>query len=171
MLCEFLPDHEPNETIYRLVAATLDAFAERHDLNALVRYFEVWLLKLAGFFPDLRSCASCGASGRDGEIWLSSDGSPRCSDCSGGRGVRVGPTLRATLARILAESPAHFAATAPPEDQLDRLAEIALLVIRHALERDLKSYALFNRLRREMEPERGQGPDVRGQGKRIPSLP
>jgi len=151
LLCEFLPDHEPNETIYRLVAATLDAFGERHDLNALVRYFEVWLLKLAGFFPDLRACASCGAASQDGELWLSSDGSPRCADCSGGRGVRVGPALRATLARMLAEPPARFAASAPSADQLDRLAEIALLVIRHALERDLKSYALFNRLRREME--------------------
>jgi DNA repair protein RecO (recombination protein O) len=151
LLCEFLPDHEPNETIYRLVTATLDAFGRGRDMNALVRYFEVWLLKLAGFFPDLRACAACGVpSDQDGEVWLSSDGSPRCAACSGGRGVRVGTRLRATLARALAEPPARFAASPPPADELDRLAEIALLVIRHSLERDLKSYALFNRLRREM---------------------
>lgn len=151
MLCEFLPDHEPNETIYRLVSATLDAFGEGRDLNALVRYFEVWLLKLAGFFPDLRACAACGAETEEGgDVWLSSDGSPRCAECSGGRGIRVGPRLRATLARALAEAPARFAATPPPVDELERLAEIALLVTRHSLERELKSYALYNRLRREM---------------------
>jgi DNA repair protein RecO (recombination protein O) len=150
LLCEFLPDHEPNETIYRLVAATLDAFGEGRDLESLVRYFEVWLLKLAGFYPDLRTCAACGAGAYDGEIWLSSDGSPRCADCSGSRGVRVGPRLRATLARLLAEPPSRFAAAPPSADELERLAEIALLVVRHSLERDLKSYALFNRLRREM---------------------
>lgn len=150
LLCEFLPDHEPNETIYRLVAATLDAFATGGDPITLVRYFEVWLLKLAGFYPDLRVCATCGAGASDGEIRLSSDGSPRCPECSGGRGVRVGPRLRATLARILAEPPARFAANPPPSDELERLAEIALLVVHHSLERDLKSFALFNRLRREM---------------------
>jgi DNA repair protein RecO (recombination protein O) len=165
MLCEFLPDHEPNETVYRLVAATLDAFDGASDLTALVRYFEVWLLKLAGFFPDLRRCAACDAPATDAdELWLSSDGSPRCGDCSGRRGVRVGPRLRATLARILAESPARFAAAPPAADELDRLAEIALLVVRHSLERDLKSYALFNRLRREMDDDKSPGSAVRSRG-------
>jgi DNA repair protein RecO (recombination protein O) len=152
LLCEFLPDHEPNETVYRLVAAALDAFGPGRDLNATVRYFEVWLLKLAGFYPDLRSCAVCGEpTGEAAEVWLGGDGSPRCAGCSGGRGINVGTRLRATLARVLAESPSRFAAAPPPADHLERLAEIALLIIRHALERDLKSYALFNRLRREME--------------------
>lgn len=154
LLCEFLPDHEPNETVFRLVAATLDAFGPGHDLNAAVRYFEVWLLKLAGFFPDLRTCASCGEqTGANAEIRLGGDGSPRCATCSGNRGVGVGPGLRATIARVLAEPPARFAAAPPPADHLDRLAEIALLIVRHALERDLKSYALFNRLRREAESQ------------------
>ena len=152
MLCEFLPDHEPNETIYRLVTATLEALGDGGDLTALVRYFEVWLLKLAGFFPDLRLCASCGAdSASDGEVWVSSDGSPRCPACSGGRGVRVGPILRATLARLLSEPPARFADRPPDAGTLDGVAELTLLVVRHSLERDLRSYALFNRLRREME--------------------
>ena len=151
LLCEFLPDHEPNETVYRLVAAALEAFGDGRDLNAVVRYFEVWMLKLAGFYPDLRSCAACSAAtGQDDEVWLGGDGSPRCASCSGGRGVKVGTRLRATLARILVEPPARFAADPPPADHLDRLAEIALLIIRHSLERDLKSYVLFNRLRREM---------------------
>ena len=151
LLVEFLPDQEPNEAIYRLVRAALEALGEGHDPYVVVRYFEIWLLRLGGFFPDLRRCAVCGASAPpDGPIWLTNEGVPRCTDCSGGRGVRAGPGLRATLARALAEAPSLFAANAPPKDHVNRLAEINYAIIRHALERDLRSHALFHRLRREL---------------------
>jgi DNA repair protein RecO (recombination protein O) len=164
LLCEFLPDHEPNETVYRLVGATTDALGKEVDLNALVRYFEIWLLKLAGFYPDLRRCAACdGTIAPEDDVWLSSEGSPRCRDCSNGRGLRVDRRMRAALVRVLAEPPARFAADPPPAEVIDRFAEIALSIIRHSLERDLKSFAIFNRLRREMdarvEPEPRAGDD------------
>jgi len=152
LLNEFMPDHEPNEAVFRLTKATLDALGEGLDPVPLVRYFEVWLLKLGGFFPDLKRCASCGAPvGQEGTVWLTGEGVPRCVDCSGGRGARIGPGLRATLARMLAEAPARFAAKPVSEEQMSRLGEANYQIVRHALERDLKSYALFNRLRREAE--------------------
>ena len=152
LCCEFLPDHEPSDTVYRLLTATLDAFGEHADSHALVRYFEVWLLKLAGFYPDLRRCGGCDLpTSADADIWLSGDGAPQCPTCSSGRGVRVTPAVRSTISRILAEPPARFAERPPPADHLDRLAEFSLLIIRHSLERDLKSFALFNRLRRDTE--------------------
>ncbi len=157
LLCEFLPDREPNETVYRLVGATIAALGESPNTNAIVRYFEVWLLKLAGFYPDLRTCAVCDATtGHGATVWIAADGSQRCEHCSAGRGVTVGPRLRSTLSRILAEPPARFAENPPAQDELDRLAEIALLIMRHSLERDLKSYALFNRMRREIDKLPGE---------------
>ena len=60
LVIEFVPDHEPNERVYRLVNATLeslrrigatDAKERNEKLTAIVRYFEIWMLKLAGFFP------------------------------------------------------------------------------------------------------------------------
>src|SRR6185295_15303764 len=44
LLTEFLPDHEPNERLYRLVTATLDEIEEGNDLARVLRYFETWLL-------------------------------------------------------------------------------------------------------------------------------
>ena len=157
LLCEFLPDREPNETVYRLVGATVTALATSTNTNAVVRYFEVWLLKLAGFYPELTACAGCrNATASGSTVWISVDGSPRCETCSGGRGIAVGPRLQTTLARILAEPPSLFAANPPAPDHLDRLAEIALVILRHSLERDLKSYALFNRMRREIDKLPGE---------------
>jgi DNA repair protein RecO (recombination protein O) len=154
LLVEFLPDAEPNEAAYRLVRAALGALGEALDPFVVARYFEVWLLRLSGFYPDLKRCAVCGApSGQDGPVWLTNEGVPRCQDCSGGRGVRVGPGLRSTLARALAEPPDRFAASPPPKDHLTRLAEINYAIIRHTLERDLRSHALFHRLSREAGAE------------------
>ena len=150
LLCEFLPDHEPNEAVYRLVRATLGALADGSDPSRLACYFEVWLLKLGGYFPDLKRCSSCGVQTTpDGAIWLTGEGVPRCVECSGGRGVRVDPALRATLAGMLAEPPARFASGRTPDEHVNRFAEINYQIIRHALERDLKSHALFHRLRRD----------------------
>jgi DNA repair protein RecO (recombination protein O) len=150
LLSEFVPDHEPNETVYRLVRATLDAIGQGADPVPLVRYFEVWLLKLSGFFPDLKRCAGCEESiGVDGTLFLTPEGMPRCAECCGGHGMRIGPDLRATLARALAEAPGKFAANPAPDDQLQRLGDVNYQIVRHALERDLRSFALFNRLRRE----------------------
>jgi DNA repair protein RecO (recombination protein O) len=150
LVSEFVPDHEPNETVYRLVRATLDALGKGSDPVPLVRYFEVWLLKLAGFFPDLTQCAACDAECDPGNVlYLTPEGMPRCAECSGGKGMRIGPGMRATLARMLAEAPARFAARPAPDDQLNALGDITYQIVRHALERDLKAFALFNRLRRE----------------------
>jgi DNA repair protein RecO (recombination protein O) len=150
LLGEFVPDHEPNETVYRLVRATLDAIGQTSDPFPLVRYFEVWLLKLSGFFPDLKRCARCeGEIGPNVTLFLAPEGTPRCEECSGGHGMRIGPGLRATIGHILAEAPARFAARPAQDEQLQRLGDVNYQIVRHALERDLKSFALFNRLRRE----------------------
>jgi DNA repair protein RecO (recombination protein O) len=150
LVSEFVPDHEPNETVYRLVRATLDAIGQGSDPVPLLRYFEVWLLKLSGFFPDLKRCVRCETEIHpDDTLFLTSEGMPRCAECSGGNGMRIGASLRVTLTRVLAESPARFVESPAPDEQLQRLGDINYQIVRHALERDLKSFALFNRLRRE----------------------
>jgi DNA repair protein RecO (recombination protein O) len=146
LLCEFLPEHEPDETTYRLVAATMSALASHADITALVRYFEVWMLRLAGFFPDLSRCGGCGGIQ---QLRLGTDGVPRCPKCATGPGQPLSPAPAAIVRRILGESPAKFAGDPPDVADLDQLGEICYQVTRHALEREPRSYSLFNRLRRE----------------------
>src|SRR4029078_1424093 len=60
LLIEFSPPRQANDTLFRVVAACLEAIAESpSDLQAVVRYFEVWLLKIEGFLPDLKRCPDC----------------------------------------------------------------------------------------------------------------
>lgn len=147
LLVEFLPDHEPNERIYRLVVAVLSAVEDGHSLACLLRYFETWLLRLVGFFPDAARCSSCGdAISGEWPVFLTASGEPLCASCSGGRGVRVGAPVRRAIGRLLKSHPAAFAAGETNADDIVQMREINYQIIRHALERDLRSPALLKLL-------------------------
>ena len=144
LLNEFLPDNEPNERLYRLVTASLDAIAQDNDLNTVLRYFETWLLRLMGFFPDIAVCTMCGATVPANEsVFLTAEGAPRCLACSGGRGAVVDSEHRAVLNEIFRSHPSEFARRQLRPDSIARIGEINYQIIRHALERDLRSHSLL----------------------------
>ncbi len=60
LLVEFAPPHEPNERLYRMARISLETAAEiPQDLERIVLYFEIWLLRLAGFLPFWSQCNNC----------------------------------------------------------------------------------------------------------------
>lgn len=60
LLILFSPPNDPNEVLYRMVRACLDAAVEnRNNLLAIGLYFEIWLLRISGLMPDWSSCAEC----------------------------------------------------------------------------------------------------------------
>jgi DNA repair protein RecO (recombination protein O) len=147
LLMEFLPDHEPNERLYRLLLATLEAIEEGHDLARLLRYFESWLLRLGGFFPDTSRCAACGESiAADESTFLTVEGAPRCQACSGGRGTPVDSELRSLIREMFQIHPTAFSNKGVRPECVARIGEINYQIIRHALERDLRSRALLKQL-------------------------
>lgn len=111
LLLEFAPPHEPNEKLFRMVKACLEALAHNtEDWRAILIYFELWLLKLAGFLPNLNSCVDCGRSllGR-GVVYLNMDGRPRCKACSAGQGTPVSTEAHAQMEAARSLSPRDFA--------------------------------------------------------------
>jgi DNA repair protein RecO (recombination protein O) len=149
---EFLPDHEPNEKVYRLIAATLEALREHPEAapDPLVRYFEVWLLRLAGFFPELRRCGGCDKGlEREASVWLTADNTPQCLECSERRGEELRPNVRQLIQVILQKAPTAFFASTHDHRALGQISKITTRQIERALERELKSYELLNRLKPE----------------------
>ena len=145
LLSEFLPEHEPNERLYRLVLATLEAIEkEERDLSQILRYFESWLLRLVGFFPDTSHCAVCDETiSADESVFLTGEGAPRCLACSGARGFSVDVQLRSTILEMFRSHPTVFARKQIRPEHLIKIGEINYQIIRHALERDLKSRSLL----------------------------
>jgi DNA repair protein RecO (recombination protein O) len=50
LIDEWAPDSDPNETLFRLGAATVEAMAAGVPTEPLARYFEYWLLRLQGVY-------------------------------------------------------------------------------------------------------------------------
>src|SRR2546429_3465985 len=93
LVADFSPPHEANEKLFRMVAACVEALESSPPTARLVlRYFEVWLLRLAGLFPDVRSCADCGARlGEDDTACLAVQANPHCQRCSRGPATKLLP--------------------------------------------------------------------------------
>lgn len=146
----FAPDHEPSEKTYRLIGATLAALrqADQEQLPILVRYFETWLLKLAGFFPDWQHCGVCARDLTDeAAIYLTNEGVPQCAECSGRRGEELSQMGWRTIKRILTQPPDKFLAATHDAHLLNQIGNLTTRLIERALERALKSYEVLDRLR------------------------
>ena len=59
MLDDLLPDREPNDSVFRLAWATLQAL-ETGSIWLPVTYFDLWMVRLLGFLPSLEECIECG---------------------------------------------------------------------------------------------------------------
>lgn len=99
LLIEFSPPHEVNDNLFRMVRACLEAITQSPlDVQFILRYFEVWLLKLEGFLPDVRHCGDCHAAFDDASAaYLGPDLVFRCRRCSRGQGSVVSRRLQTQL--------------------------------------------------------------------------
>jgi DNA repair protein RecO (recombination protein O) len=61
LLDEWAQEADADDRLYRLGASMLDALAARAPVEPLARYFEYWLLRLQGVYPESRGTLSAGA--------------------------------------------------------------------------------------------------------------
>ncbi|HXT61961.1 MAG TPA: DNA repair protein RecO [Pyrinomonadaceae bacterium] len=135
---EFAPPHEANEKLFRMVAACLDALAASPPIaKIVVRYFEIWILRLAGSFPDVSACAACGNSLATQPAFLDFESTVRCGSCSRGVGTPLLPQVRQLLLKSQQLGPAQFASdcAAAFVDNDPALAEFTHRLIIRTLER------------------------------------
>lgn len=57
---QLLPEREVNERAFRLLLVVLRALKGLREIDRPLVYFDYWILRLAGFLPDLTACAECG---------------------------------------------------------------------------------------------------------------
>lgn len=139
LVADFSPPHEANEKLFRMVSACVDALeSSPASARIVLRYFEVWLLRLAGLFPDVRSCADCGARlGESDPACLDVEVNPHCQKCSRGPSTRLLPETQQIVMASQQLPPTEFASTFKGiSDRADaQLAELTHRLIVRALER------------------------------------
>ncbi len=79
-------DETENPTTFRLLTETLSRLASKADPWLVIRYYEIRLLDLVGFRPQLFECANCGREIKPEDQYFSfSAGGVICPSC--GRGL------------------------------------------------------------------------------------
>ena len=67
LLDEALPDHDPQETVFRLLLSVLEQTTVEQPWMPLT-YFQLWMTRLMGLLPDMSHCTACGEPLRAEEI-------------------------------------------------------------------------------------------------------
>lgn len=139
LIGEFAPPHEANEKLFRMVTACVDALAAAPaSAKVVLRYFEIWLLRLAGSFPDTACCAICGRQAAHEEpLYLNVEGTARCASCSRGIGTPLAPAIQQVLSCSQRVGPGQFASEYEADFRRlePELAELTHRLIVRALER------------------------------------
>src|SRR5262249_3805010 len=94
LIDRFLPEHEPQDPVFRLARMTVKALEHGCSIEFASCYFEVWMLRLAGVFPDLFNCSACSRTLTAGDDRFLAPGLQAviCTSCDhrGGVGVLAG---------------------------------------------------------------------------------
>ncbi|HEU4927164.1 MAG TPA: DNA repair protein RecO C-terminal domain-containing protein, partial [Vicinamibacterales bacterium] len=127
--------------------SVIDALAEGAPTERLARYFEFWLLRLQGVYPQLSSCPDCGGPFDGGAVMPPREPHYVCVRCAHGGGTTVSLEALRFLRSAAAASP-EAVADIPLASAPGRELETAHRRLIHAnLDKELKSARVLRQLR------------------------
>ncbi|MEM7050052.1 MAG: DNA repair protein RecO [Acidobacteriota bacterium] len=142
-LLEFVQENEPGDLWFRLLDSTVEALLDGVDRDLAARYFETWVLRLSGIFPEPRECPQCGRGLASEGVVLPPDGDSfvcrRCSD----RGLRIAPEVLEFVIRSGRRALGALAKEPPSRDTLRLVEQICAQIRRQFLQRELRSYEVI----------------------------
>jgi DNA repair protein RecO (recombination protein O) len=151
VLEEALPEHDPQETVFRLVASVLEhttaVRSETMQPWMPLTYFALWMTRLMGLLPDVAHCTVCGEELQAGEVFFSSqaDGLFCALHRAGNASTLSGDSWQQAL-RMLRLPVSGFAHEAWPRRRGQDLRRYAVQVLERHLERKLRSAEALARL-------------------------
>ncbi len=141
LLVTMSPPHDPNETLYRMVNACVEtAAADTATLLSTGVYFELWMLRLAGYLPDWSKCDGCGRTFDDAEeANVQANYHLMCLSCRGGSAPRqFGGVSRAIAAAARRLGPGEFAKyTSDKHGELKSISIILKQMVSTAIGREV----------------------------------
>jgi DNA repair protein RecO (recombination protein O) len=146
VLDEALPEHDPQETVFRLVLAVLEQTTNDQPWMPLT-YFSLWMTRLMGLLPDISRCTACGEPLRGADLWFSpySDGLFCATHRNGNAGTLSADSWQ--LAQRMLRFPASaFAAEPWPRRRAQDLRRFTVQALERHIERKLRTAEAISRL-------------------------
>jgi DNA repair protein RecO (recombination protein O) len=146
VLEETLPDHDPQDPVFRLTLAVLE-HTRSGRIWLPVIYFGLWVLRLMGWMPGITHCSVCGRpfAGEPAYFQSHSDGLV-CSEHRHPASRALAPASLATADRIFRSPIASMAEEDWPRGRAADLRRFAIQSIERHLERRLRSAHALSQL-------------------------
>jgi DNA repair protein RecO (recombination protein O) len=145
----FAVERSGNPALYGLLLEALALLGQGVEAASLLRCFEVRLLDLSGFMPELQVCVECRRPPVDGQQHYTPDGGGLlCGECSPPR-ARVMPLSSralATLRLLDATTPEQASRLRLAPELVEELRVLLAATIRYWLEREVRSAAFLETL-------------------------
>jgi DNA repair protein RecO (recombination protein O) len=154
LIDRFTEENDPNQPLFELLALTLARLSHVDDPYITLRYFELHMLGLVGFQPQLHFCLTCeeGIEPVENNYFHIADGGvlcPRHGQIRPNAEIIPLPVLK--VLRFLQNEPweraANLQLTPATRQQVENLL---LAYITFLLERKLKSIDFLHKLRRQL---------------------
>jgi DNA repair protein RecO (recombination protein O) len=148
---EALPEHDPQETVFRLLVSVLEhtsvAGSESAQPWMPLTYFSLWMTRLMGLLPDIARCTVCGEALRPAEVFFSShaDGLSCPIHRNGSASTLSADSWQLAL-RMLRAPASAFSHEPWPRRRAQDLRRFAVQVLERHLERKLRSAEAIARL-------------------------
>jgi DNA repair protein RecO (recombination protein O) len=139
--------------VYRLTVGCLEALRHAEEVDPLLRYAELWTLRLAGLWPDTGSCAVCGRSLAGEPRFMLSDAGAVCGEHRGPGAQRLEPAAVEWTERAAQTPPDRIRPPGPGADSA--LRRVLGRWIVSFTDRPLGALEALERLRRGAPGRRG----------------
>jgi DNA repair protein RecO (recombination protein O) len=147
---QFAADDVEDEPVFQLLLATLQRLSQGQNSDLVLRYFEIQLLDLVGYRPQLEQCVACHKPLKEStNYFCPGAGGMVCSTCRSSQPFSYPLSSEAQKALRALQSGDYESVsemTLTPELS-HQLAVVIRNYIRYLLERDVKSAAWLDSLR------------------------
>ena len=147
LIDEWAPEGHADERLYRLGSSVIDALADGAPTERLARYFEFWLLRLQGVYPQLSSCPACGGPYDGGAVMPAREHHYVCRRCAVGGGTSVSVDALKFLRGAAGCGPETLLALPLESGPARELETAHRRLINMHLDKELKSARVLRQLR------------------------
>jgi DNA repair protein RecO (recombination protein O) len=146
VLDESLPEHDPQETVFRLLLAVLEQTTVEQPWMPLT-YFSLWMTRLMGLLPDIAHCTVCGEALHETEVSFNSHADGLfCALHRNGSASTLSADSWQLAQRMLRAPASAFAAEAWPRRRAQDLRRFTVQALERHLERKLRTAEVLARL-------------------------
>lgn len=148
---EFTEEGDKNIQVFSLLLATLYLLEMAIDCSLLVHAFEIRLIAMLGYAPELACCVSCGKENPTEKLGFNpSLGGVLCADCMNvENAMKISAGILKVLERLLYGELDKYHILKLTEDMSQELDTILRKYIDYRLDKPLKSLEFLNTLKHD----------------------